>query len=72
MKSLILIGAILIAVGVGGLVAGHVSYTTRDKVLDLGPIQATAEKTHTIGVPEIAGIAAVVAGLGLIGIAIRR
>ena len=72
MRGLVIIGLVLIAVGLVGLIAGHVSYTTRDKVLDLGALQATAEKTHTIGIPEIAGIAALIAGVGLVAIGARR
>jgi hypothetical protein len=72
MKSLIIIGLVLIAGGIAGLIEGRVSYTTRDKVLDLGAIQATAEHTHTIGIPEIAGVAALIAGVGLVFIGARR
>jgi hypothetical protein len=72
MKALVIVGLILIAAGIAGLIEGRVSYTTRDKVLDLGAIQATAERTHTIGIPEIAGIAALIAGVGLVAIGARR
>lgn len=49
MKSFIVTGAILVAIGLALL--GQYSYTTRESVFKLGPIQATAEKTHTISAP---------------------
>lgn len=42
------IGIILIALGLFALVWGGFSYTTREKVVDIGPIHATREKTHNI------------------------
>ncbi|HEX6118452.1 MAG TPA: hypothetical protein VFZ03_03310, partial [Dongiaceae bacterium] len=58
--------------GIAGLVLGRFSYTTEEKVLDVGPLQATAEKEHSIAVPNIAGIAAIVAGGFLVYIGRRR
>jgi hypothetical protein len=72
MKSTMLIGLVLIALGIAGLVAGRVSFTTKEKVLDLGPIEATAEKTRTIGIPDVAGIAALAAGVVLVVVGTRR
>ena len=48
MKSTLIAGIILIALGVAGLGAGYVSYTTKEKVIDLGPIDITADKKHVI------------------------
>ena len=44
MKPAGIIGIILIVIGILALVYGGITYTEREKVLDLGPIQATAEK----------------------------
>jgi hypothetical protein len=57
--------------GIAGLVVGRFSYTTEEKVLDVGPLQATAEKEHSIHIPDIAGIVAVIAG-GVLVVASRR
>ena len=61
-----LIGVILIVVGVVALALGGIQYTTREKVLDIGPITATAEKQHSIPLSPIAGIAAVAGGIALV------
>jgi len=61
-----LIGIALIVLGVLALAAGGFSYTTREKVLDLGPIQATTEKHKTIPLSPLVGIAAVVGGIAVL------
>lgn len=72
MKPLAILGVVLIVLGIAGLVVGHFSYTTTEKVIDLGPLQATAEKEHNIAIPDIAGIAAIVAGGFLVYVGRRR
>jgi hypothetical protein len=72
MKPLTLIGVILILAGIAGLVVGRFTYTTEEKVLDVGPLQATAEKEHSIRIPDIAGIVAVIAGGVLVVVSRRR
>ena len=72
MRPLAILGVVLIILGIAGLVIGRFSYTTQEKVVDLGPLQATAEKEHSIAVPDIAGIAAIVAGGFLVYIGRRR
>ena len=58
--------AILIVVGLIGLAWGGFTYTTKKKVLDLGPIEATREEHHNVPVPPIAGAIALVGGIVLI------
>jgi drug/metabolite transporter (DMT)-like permease len=60
------IGAILIAIGLVGLVWGGITYTTREKVVDIGPIHATREKTHDVPVAPIVGALALIGGVVLI------
>lgn len=71
-KPLAISGLVLIVLGIVGLALGRFSYTTQEKVLDIGPLQATAEKEHSIAVPDIAGIAAIVAGGFLVYVGRRR
>jgi len=66
MKPLALVGVVLIALGVVGLVVANVSFTERKTVLDAGPIKITEDQQKTIPIPTIAGIAAVVVGLALV------
>lgn len=72
MKPTLILGILLIVIGVFGLGAGYVSYTTKEKVVDLGPIDITADKKHVIGIPEAAGIAVLIAGVVLCVGATRR
>lgn len=66
-----LIGIVLIVVGVIALAMGGFSYTTREKVLDLGPIQATTEKHHNIPLSPIVGIAALIGGIAVLTVGSR-
>ena len=60
------LGIILIALGLVGLAWGGFAYTTREKVVDIGPIHATREKTHNIPLPPIAGAVALIGGVVLL------
>ena len=60
------LGIIRIALGLFGLAWGGLSYTTTEKVVDLGPIHATREKTHNVPLPPIAGAAALLGGVVLL------
>ena len=61
-----LIGALLIVFGLAALAVGGFSYTKREKVLDIGPLQATTEKHETVPLSPILGVTAVVAGIALV------
>jgi len=60
------LGIILIAVGVFGLAWGGFTYTTREKVVDIGPIHATRDQTHNVSLPPIAGAIALIGGIMLL------
>ena len=60
------IGIILIALGLFGLAWGGFTYTTSEKVVDIGPIHATREKTHNVPLPPIAGAVALIGGVVLL------
>ena len=59
-------GVVLIIVGVIALIYGGISYTTHKKVVDLGPIQAEKKETHSIPLPPVLGIVAIVGGGALL------
>ena len=61
-----IIGIVLIVAGVLALAYQGIRYTTRETVVDLGPIHATAEREKTIPLPPIIGIAAVAGGVALL------
>jgi hypothetical protein len=73
MKSgLLVIAIVLIAIGVVSLAYQGITYTTREKVLEVGPIKATAEKEKTIPLPPILGGLALAGGVVLLLIGVRR
>jgi UDP-N-acetylmuramyl pentapeptide phosphotransferase/UDP-N-acetylglucosamine-1-phosphate transferase len=59
-------------VGLLALAFGGISWTKREKVVDLGPIQAETQKRETLPLPPIFGGVAVVAGIALVVVAGRR
>jgi hypothetical protein len=59
-------GMILIALGLFGLAWGGFTYTTREKVIDIGPIHATRDETHHVPLPPIAGAVVLIGGLALL------
>ncbi|MGC4049747.1 MAG: hypothetical protein QM757_09570 [Paludibaculum sp.] len=60
------LGAILIVLGLIGLAWGGFTYKTKEKVVDLGPIEATREKSHNVPLPPVAGVAALIGGVALV------
>jgi len=65
-SALVVIGVILIAAGAMGLFYRGVPYTSRDVVIDVGPLKATAESNKTWPIPPLVGGLAVVGGVFLI------
>lgn len=61
-----ILGVILVVLGLVGLVWGGITYTTQEKLVNVGPIHASHEKTHDIPVPPIAGTVAVIGGIALL------
>ena len=59
-------GIILTVLGLSGLAWGGLTYTTQEKVFDVGPIHATREKTHKVPLPPIVGAVALVGGVVLL------
>jgi hypothetical protein len=60
------LGIILIILGLFGLAWGGFTYTTTEKIVDIGPIHATREKQHNIPLPPIAGAVALIGGVILL------
>ena len=60
------LGVVLIALGLAGLAWGGFTYTSREKVVDLGPIDISRDKTHSLPLPPIFGAVALSGGIVLI------
>jgi len=67
-----LVGIVLIVIGVIGLAYGGISWTTREKVLDAGPLQISRDKTQSVPLPPIAGGLCLAAGVVLLVAASRK
>ena len=57
-----LIGVLLIVFGLAALAVGGINYTKREKVIDIGPLQASTEKHETIPLPPVVGVLAIAGG----------
>jgi hypothetical protein len=66
------IGIALIVLGLAALAYQGITYKSRETVLDIGPLHATAEREKTIPLPPVFGIAAVVGGVVLLAAGMRK
>jgi hypothetical protein len=66
MRPNTIIGLLLIAGGLVALLMGGFSYTKSEKVLDVGPLEATVERKERVPVPPILGGIAMAAGVALL------
>jgi hypothetical protein len=72
MKTSTILGIALIVLGVVAFAYQGITYTTRENVIDLGPLQATVDKKETIPLPPLVGGLAVVGGIALLIVGVRR
>jgi hypothetical protein len=72
MRPATIVGILLIIVGVVGFALGGFSFTEREKVLDVGPVEATAEDKETVPIPPILAGLALVGGIVLLVAGARR
>ena len=61
-----LLGFVLIAVGLVGVIYGGITWTSRETVVDLGPLQVSQEKQESLPLPPIAGAVCLIAGTALV------
>ena len=72
MKLIMLVGVVCIVLGLAALAYQGITYTTREKVIDVGPVQVTAEKENAIWLPPLLGIGVVGTGVVLVVVGLRR
>jgi len=72
MKPAGIVGIILIAIGIIALAWGGITYTKREKVIDAGPLQVSADKEKTIPFPPVLGGICLVGGIVLVIVGNRQ
>lgn len=71
-KLTVLVGVALIILGAVALIYQGITYTTQELVVKIGTLEATAEVEKTIPLPPVVGAVAVIGGIALILIGVRR
>ena len=61
-----IVGILLIVVGLAAVTYGGLTFTTKETVVDIGPIHATRDKTHNLPLPPIVGGLALLGGIVLL------
>jgi hypothetical protein len=72
MKPVAIVGLLLIVVGLLALAYQGFTYTSRETVLNLGPIHATADRDKTIALPPVFGIGVVGCSVVLLIAGVRK
>jgi uncharacterized membrane protein HdeD (DUF308 family) len=72
MKPAVIVGVILIILGIVALAYQGITYTTQEKVVDLGPLKVEAKKEKTIPLPPLLGALLLVGGVVLVAVSARR
>jgi len=72
MKPMSIVGVVLIVLGAVALVYQGITYTSRETVLDVGPLHATADRQKTLPLSPVLGIVAVVGGVVLVAAGLRK
>jgi hypothetical protein len=66
MKPAGIVGIILIAIGIIAIAYGGFTYTKREKIIDAGPLQVSADREKTVPFPPILGGICLVGGIILV------
>jgi uncharacterized membrane protein len=72
MKPTLIVGIALILLGIVALSYNRITYTTREKIVEIGPLTATAEKEKSIPLPPLLGGLVLVAGIGVIAVGYKK
>jgi hypothetical protein len=72
MKNLLLASVLMIILGVVALTYQGITYNTKEKAVDIGPLQITAERTHTLPLLPILGGIAIIGGVVLLLVSRRN
>jgi uncharacterized membrane protein len=71
-KPITLVGIVLIVLGVVALAYQGITYTSRETIVDIGPIHATADTQKTLPLSPLLGGLALVGGIGLVVVGAKK
>jgi hypothetical protein len=66
------VGIVLICIGLLTLALPYVTFTKKEKVIDIGPLEAVAEKKERIPISPIVGAVVLIAGAGIVIASVRK
>jgi len=72
MKPIGIAGVVLIVCGLAALAYQGITYTTRETLIDIGPVHATADRQKTLPLPPIVGLVAVAGGAAFLIVGLRK
>jgi hypothetical protein len=72
MKPIMWAGLLLVVLGALALVYHGFNYTRQEKILDVGPIHATAEEHNHVSIPPALGGLALVGGIVLLVVGAKK
>jgi uncharacterized membrane protein HdeD (DUF308 family) len=72
MRPISLVGVVLVVLGLVALVYQGINYTSRETVIDIGPLHATGDRQKTLPLSPVVGIAALVGGVALLVTGARK
>ena len=72
MKPLVIVGIVLIVLGIVALSYQRITYTSEEKIAEIGPLKATAEREKSIPLPPVLGGLALLVGAGMVFVGYRK
>ena len=72
MRQMTILGVVLIGLGLAALAYQGITYTSRETVIDIGPLHATTDRQKTLPLPPVLGIVAVVGGVAVLMAGARK
>ena len=71
-NHLLMLGAILVVLGVVGLLWQRIVYTEKETVVDVGPVKVTADKEKSIPISPIVGGVILAGGVALVVMGLQK
>lgn len=72
MRPIAIVGVVLLVLGLGALAYQGITYTSRETIVDIGPLEATAVQKKTLPLPPVLGGGLAVAGVVLLLVGVRK